>query len=895
MRVRTRPPEDKPRTARRRRGLRSLLLAGTAALALPLSMTAALSGSAQAAAGECSVDYSVNDWGSGFTANLTITNESAQPINGWTLTYAYSGNQQLSQGWNATWSQSGQNVTVNSLDWNGTIAPGGTASAGANFTYSGTNTAPTSFAVNGVTCGEEPPADDPAVLASPSQLGIQPGQTGTFGVRLSAQPESNVQVSVARTAGNSNLTVSSGASLTFTPANWNTAQQVTIAAGQEGSGPATFTVSAPGHEPATVTATQLSGADSPHEERFLELYGQVMDPANGYFSEEGIPYHAVETLNVEAPDHGHETTSEAYSYLIWLQAMYGKVTGDWGPFNEAWDVMETYMIPGPVDQPTNSFYDPSSPATYAAEHMDPSNYPSPINGDIPVGQDPLAAELSSTYGTDEIYGMHWLQDVDNVYGFGNAPGAPCAGGPDTPGPSFINTFQRGPHESVWRTVPHPSCDDFTYGGENGFLDLFIDDDQYAEQWRYTAAPDADARAVQAAFWANRWASEQGNQGQIAGTLDKAAKMGDYLRYAMFDKYFKQAGDCTSAASCPGATGRGSAHYLLSWYYSWGGALDADAGWAWRIGSSHSHFGYQNPMTAHALLTDPDLAPASPTARADWENSLQRQVELYRWLQSADGGIAGGVTNSWEGSYQNPPAGTATFYGMFYDEAPVYRDPPSNQWFGMQAWSMQRLAEYYYETGDAMAGEVMDKWAAWVMSEVTIGDNGDFQIPATLSWSGQPDNWNPANPGSNSGLRVTVTDYSQDVGVTGSLANALAFYAAASGNEQAKDMAAGLLDAMWYHQDDLGIATTETRTDYERFNEELYIPPGWSGTMPNGDVIEPGATFSSIRSFYQNDPDWAQVSAYANGTGPAPTFEYHRFWAQADIALALGTYADLFGE
>ena len=44
------------------------------------------------------------------------------------------------------------------------------------------------------------------------------------------------------------------------------------------------------------------------------LYNKIKDPANGYFSPEGVPYHSVETLMVEAPDHGHETTSEAFSY-----------------------------------------------------------------------------------------------------------------------------------------------------------------------------------------------------------------------------------------------------------------------------------------------------------------------------------------------------------------------------------------------------------------------------------------------------------------------------------------------------------------------------------------------------------------------------------------------------
>src|SRR5689334_11095660 len=57
-------------------------------------------------------------------------------------------------------------------------------------------------------------------------------------------------------------------------------------------------------------------------DRFLELWTDVHKLSNGYFSPEGIPYHAVETLVVEAPDYGHETTSEAYSYWIWLEAMY---------------------------------------------------------------------------------------------------------------------------------------------------------------------------------------------------------------------------------------------------------------------------------------------------------------------------------------------------------------------------------------------------------------------------------------------------------------------------------------------------------------------------------------------------------------------------------------------
>ncbi|MFF4134277.1 glycoside hydrolase family 48 protein [Streptomyces mirabilis] len=969
-----------PSSRSRRRRTRRLWTVVVAALALPFTMLANGSTSAQAAGVQCSVDYKTNDWGSGFTADLTLTNRGTDPIDGWTLTYDYPGNQTLTSGWNGTWSQSGRTVTAKNASWNGTIAAGAAVSTGAQFTYSGTNTAPASFAINGTTCtgAHQPPvtvltspaagavytqgdaiplaataaaadnatiakvefyddttllgtdtsspytlstssltvgshslaakaydslgasaastpvgitiASGPAVVASPTQLGVQQSKSGTFAVQLSKQPAANVTVTTARTDGNTGLSVTGGASLTFTPANWNTAQNVTVTADASGTGAATFTASATGYAKATVTVTELA-ASKAYDARFLDLYGRITNPANGYFSPEGIPYHSVETLIVEAPDQGHETTSEAYSYLIWLQAMYGKVTGDWSKFNAAWTTMETYMIPTHADQPTNSFYNASKPATYAPELDTPNEYPAKLDTGVSVGPDPIAAELKSAYGTDDVYGMHWLQDVDNVYGYGNEPGK-CEAGPTATGPSYINTFQRGAQESVWETVPQPTCDAFKYGSTNGYLDLFTGDSSYAKQWKYTDAPDADARAVQAAYWADVWAKAQGKGGDVSATVGKAAKMGDYLRYAMYDKYFKKIGTCVGPSTCAAGTGKDASHYLLSWYYAWGGATDTSAGWAWRIGSSHVHGGYQNPLAAYALSSYADLKPKSSTGAADWGTSLTRQLEFYRWLQSNEGAIAGGATNSWAGRYATPPAGTPTFYGMYYDQQPVYHDPPSNQWFGFQAWSMERVAEYYQQTGNASAKAILDKWVSWALSKTTINPDGTYQIPSTLQWSGAPDTWNASSPGVNTGLHVTVADYTNDVGVAAAYAKTLSYYAAKSGNSQAKTTAKALLDGMWSnYQDSLGIAVPETRADYNRFDDTVYVPSGWSGKMPNGDTINSTSTFTSLRSFYKNDPNWSKIEAYLAG-GAAPSFTYHRFWAQADIALAMGSYAEL---
>lgn len=633
--------------------------------------------------------------------------------------------------------------------------------------------------------------------------------------------------------------------------------------------------------PKTGQVTALADATDAYQQRFLDLWGDLHDPNNGYFSDQGIPYHSVETLIVEAPDYGHVTTSEALSYYMWLEAMYGKFTGDFTGFETAWDVTEKYLIPTEEDQPETSMtkYTASKPATYAPEWQDTSKYPAVLDFTAAVGVDPIHNDLVSTYGTSRIYGMHWLLDVDNWYGFGSR-------GDGTSKPSYINTFQRGEEESTWETIPQPSWDEMNFGGENGFLDLFTGDKTYAAQFKYTNAPDADARAVQATYWAQEWAADYGVN--IDTYINKATKMGDYLRYSMFDKYFRKIGNSTAAG-----TGYDSAHYLLSWYYAWGGGIDS--AWAWKIGSSHNHFGYQNPMAAWILSKEQDFKPASQNGQADWAKSLDRQLEFYQWLQSAEGAIAGGASNSNNGRYEAWPAGTSTFYGMGYVENPVYADPGSNTWFGFQAWSMQRVAELYYQSGDVRAKNILEKWVAWIKTVVDLNADGTFAIPSNIDWTGQPDTWTGTYTG-NPNLHVTVTSKGTDLGIAASLANTLLYYAKASGDDEARVLAKELLDRMWnLYRDDKGLSAPEARADYKRFFEqEVYVPSTFNGTMPNGDALVAGVKFLDIRSKYLSDPDYQKVlDAYNAGT--APEFNYHRFWAQCDIAIANGLYSILFEE
>ncbi len=380
---------------------------------------------------------------------------------------------------------------------------------------------------------------------------------------------------------------------------------------------------------------------------------------------------------------------------------------------------------------------------------------------------------------------------------------------------------------------------------------------------------------------------------------------------MFDKYFKQITAACSqdgSVACPAGTSKANEDtYLLSWYYAWGGS--STGAWSWRISGEAIHEGYQNPLAAWALSTDPDLIPLSPTAKADWATSLTTQLNLFQWLQSSQGAIAGGVTNNWGGNYgdvSKPPAGDTTFDGMYYTPDPEYANPPSNQWFGYQTWPMERVAEYYYDTGNAQAGAILAKWVSWAESVTSFNTStGAICLPGTLTWSGQPgENYTSSAtaPPANTSLSVSVSGCSSDIGISASLAKVYAYYAAKSGNATAETDAQNIIDIIHkFYADSLGYSAPETRTDYSNFTsaynttnyEGVYIPSGWTGTYPGGIPLSSATnTFLSIRPWYIGDPEWSKVQAYLNG-GSAPVFNYHRFWTEVEIATAFESFAQLF--
>lgn len=89
-----------------------------------------------------------SDWGTGFTADVIINNNSGSAINGWNVTFSFAGNQTVTGFWNGKLTQSGKNVAVVNESFNTQIPNGGSTTFGFQATYSGANAKPANFVVN---------------------------------------------------------------------------------------------------------------------------------------------------------------------------------------------------------------------------------------------------------------------------------------------------------------------------------------------------------------------------------------------------------------------------------------------------------------------------------------------------------------------------------------------------------------------------------------------------------------------------------------------------------------------------------------------------------------------------------------------------------------------------
>jgi len=162
-------------------------------------------------------------------------------------------------------------VTASAASYNGALGTGASTTFGFQGTYSTSDAAPAT-----VTCTPSSTVT-PAIVTTTASAPVMQGFTDAFGVALSAPPTANVTVAVGRSSGNSGLTVGAGGSLTFTPTNWNSPQNVVVAADTTGTGAAAFAAGAAGYTGATVTLTEVAASTPPQ----LHVSGNQLVDANG--------------------------------------------------------------------------------------------------------------------------------------------------------------------------------------------------------------------------------------------------------------------------------------------------------------------------------------------------------------------------------------------------------------------------------------------------------------------------------------------------------------------------------------------------------------------------------------------------------------------------------------
>jgi hypothetical protein len=105
----------------------------------------------------CAVTYDLSDgWDTGYVANISITDTGPSSINGWTLAFSFpNANESVSSSnWNANYAESGENVNVTPVSWDGYLAPdgGNTVSIGFVGNQDGADPSPTAFTLNGTVC-----------------------------------------------------------------------------------------------------------------------------------------------------------------------------------------------------------------------------------------------------------------------------------------------------------------------------------------------------------------------------------------------------------------------------------------------------------------------------------------------------------------------------------------------------------------------------------------------------------------------------------------------------------------------------------------------------------------------------------------------------------------------
>ncbi len=114
-----------------------------------------------------------SDWGSGFTADMTVANKGTTPIRGWQLEFDFANN--ITGMWNAQIvSRQGNHYVVKNAAWNADIAPGASVSFGFQGNPGNVTVNPAGYILNGVNLGATSPVALPTLAVNDVAAQVTP-------------------------------------------------------------------------------------------------------------------------------------------------------------------------------------------------------------------------------------------------------------------------------------------------------------------------------------------------------------------------------------------------------------------------------------------------------------------------------------------------------------------------------------------------------------------------------------------------------------------------------------------------------------------------------------------------------------------------------------------------
>jgi hypothetical protein len=178
---------------------------------------------------------------------------------------------------------------------------------------------------------------------------VPEGGTADFKVKLSEQPAANVNVMVNRHSGDSDISVQSGSSLTFTPSNWYTYQTVTLTATDDEdtlNGEAVIRIRGGDLPDKEITAIEEDNTPS-------TTSITVTSPNGG----ESWKIASTQKITWEAPGvpSAHKLLISLYKFIDGEFEYYGKIVGSRDPEMGYYDWYVGKLFDGTIVPPSNKY------------------------------------------------------------------------------------------------------------------------------------------------------------------------------------------------------------------------------------------------------------------------------------------------------------------------------------------------------------------------------------------------------------------------------------------------------------------------------------------------------------------------------------------------------------